>query len=72
MGTTNILLKSGHEISIDNLQKVIQHESGFTAEKTFTSENISEFQIFSGNYSFIGDTVVSINGNEISYVSFDI
>lgn len=64
--TAIITLKTGKEISVNNISLIKE----FSIDQTTEITDFKEFAIFDGLYTFIGDNIVSVNGQDILAVNF--
>lgn len=66
-----IYLRNEKNVLVRNISKIIQHKDSYSEEKIIESSDFDSFQIFSHNYTFVGDGSVAISGTDILYVSFN-
>lgn len=64
-----IKLKDGEYIRIENLQRIRQHETNYLETTDFV--DFENFKLYQAQYSFIGNTILLLNADDIVYITFD-
>lgn len=67
--TARLYLKSGLNIAVQNLKIIKKPGSGDGLVEEI--KDFSSFFLYAGKYSFVGDTIVSVDGNDLLLVSFE-